>query len=149
MFGCRVAAFVAFGLAIYVDVGFASRVDDGAFPTTLHKGRCHVFKGLSCSISFVLLEGSGAPKITSSNCMHESTADAKPSKFVEGVQIGVVGVFDATEERQPTMPAAISLLMCAFGDPSFPGHFCASDAIQEVISGGGSTSLIWEDDREG
>ena len=80
--------------------------------------------------------------------MHESTADPYFSGVVELFQIGVAE-FDAVVEPQPAIPAAIVLLVCAFGNALVPGHLCAIDAIQEVISGGGGTNLICEGDRDG
>ena len=58
-------------LTVYVNVGLAFVVDDGAEPTTLHKGRCHIVDGQSVSAPL----DSHVPKITSSHCIHEITAE--------------------------------------------------------------------------
>lgn len=80
--------------------------------------------------------------------MHESTADPYSSGIDELLQVGIIE-FDPVQEAQPAIPAAIVLLVCAFGNALVPGHLCAIDAIQEVISGGGGTNLICEGDRDG
>ena len=79
--------------------------------------------------------------------MHESTADPYFFGIDELFQVGIVE-FDPVQETQPAIPAAIVLLVGAFGDTLFPGHLCAIDAIQEVISGGGGTNWICEGDRD-
>ena len=71
MFGGGVFFLVSLCLVVYVDVGLAFGVDDGADPTTFHKGRCHIIDGRSVSAPL----DSRVPKITSSHCMHESTAE--------------------------------------------------------------------------
>ena len=76
MLGGGVFLGVAFGLALDVGVDSSTGVNDGAAPTTFHKGRCHMIKGRSCSGSFDLLLDSTSPKITPSHRMYESTADA-------------------------------------------------------------------------
>ena len=76
MLGAGVFSGVAFGLVFNMIVDFSAVVNDGAAPTTFHKGRCHMIKGRSCSGSFDLLLDSTSPKITLSHRMHESTADA-------------------------------------------------------------------------
>ena len=98
--------------------------------------------------SFDFNIGSTSPKITSSHRMHESTADPYFSDVVELFQIGIVEP-DAVLESQPAIPAAIVLLVGTSGDALCPGHLCAMDAIQEIISGGGATILICEGDRDG
>ena len=148
MGGCSVFLLVAPCLVIDVGMDFAQGAYDGAAPTTRHKSRCHIVKGLSRRSSSELDFGSTSPKITSSHCMHESTADPYASSFFEFLQIGVTEP-DAVLESQPTIPAVIVLLMSAFGDSLVPGHLCAIDATQEIISGGGVTVLIWDGERDG
>ena len=143
-----VLALVPSRLPFDVDVDSAEGAEDGAAPPTCHKGRCHIVKGRSRSGSFDADSGSTSPKITSSHCMHESTADPYFSCVVELLQIGVVE-FDAVLESQPAIPAATVLLVGTFGDTLVPGHLCAIDAIQEIIAGGGGTILICDGDRDG
>ena len=128
-------------LSFDVGVGPASCVDDGAAPTTCHKGRCHMVNGRSRSISLDLLLGSGSPKITTSHCVHESTADPYSASLIELLQVGVSMESDSCEETHPDIPAAIVLLMSAFGNSLVPGHLCASDATQEICLWGRLMSL--------
>ena len=82
--------------------------------------------------------------------MHESTTDAEPLGISEFLQIGVGRVFvaDPSEEIQPATPAAIVLLMGAFGDSFFPGQRCAIEAILEIYFSGSLTIFIWDGERD-
>ena len=132
MLGGWVVSLVPSCLAFDVGVGLASGVSDGAAPITCHKGRCHMIKGLSRSISIDSLSGLTSPKITSSHCVHESTADPYFSGFIESFHIGVPVEPDSCEEAHVDIPAVIVLLMSAFGDALVPGHLCASNATQVI-----------------
>ena len=101
------------------------------------------------SIPLDSLFGSGSPKITTLHCVHESTADPYSASLIELLQVGVSMEFDSCEETHPDIPAAIVLLMSAFGNSLVPGHLCASDATQEICFWGRLTSLNWEGEREG
>ena len=141
MLGGWVVPLIPSCLSFDVGVGSASGIDDGASPTTCHKGRCHMVNGRSRSIPLDLLFGSGSPKITTSHCVHESTAGPYSSSFIELFQVGVSMEFDSPEETHPDIPAAIVLLMSAFGNSLVPGHFCAIDATQEICFWGILMSL--------
>ena len=130
MLGGWVVSFVPSCLAFDVGVGLASGVNDGDAQTNCHKGRCRMIESLSCSISIDSLSGSTLPKITLLHCVHESTADPYFSGFIESFHIGVPVELDSCEEAHVDIPAAIVLLMSAFGDAIVPGHLCASNATQ-------------------
>ena len=121
-----VEALAAFGLPLDVVMGVPSCVCDGSWPMTFHKCRCHMVKGLFRSISLDRF----SPKITALHRMHKSTAEANFYLCFYPFQIGVVVFVDPVEESQPTIQAAISILMDCFGNPFLPGHFCASCVIQ-------------------
>ena len=127
-------------LSFDVGVGSASGVNDGAAPTTCHKGRCHMVNGCSRSIPLASLFGSGSPKITTSHCVHESTVGPYSASFIKLFQVGVSMEFDS-KEAHPDIPAAIVLLMSSFGNSLVPGHFCAIDATQEICFWGRLMSL--------
>ncbi len=50
-----VLLFVAPCLAFDVEVGFTPGIDDGAWLTVCHKGRCHIVEGLLRSVTWDLL----------------------------------------------------------------------------------------------
>ena len=118
----------SFGMSINLVMGVSYCVCDGAWPTTFHKDRCHMVKGLSSSVSLEIFP----PKITASHRMHEINADANFCLCFDLFHIGVGVVVDTVEESHPIIPAMFLLLMSRFGYPFSPGHFCASCAIQEV-----------------
>ena len=88
-----VESLVAFGLFIGVVMDVPSCVCYGAWPMTSHKGRCHMVKDISRSVSLDIF----SPKTTVSHLMHESTTDANFCLCFELVQIGVIVVVDPVE----------------------------------------------------
>ena len=84
--------------------GFSSGVEDGAIPTTFHKGRCHNDLMGSAPLDLHL------PKITSLHRMHESTSESYLFNVDKSLQIGVAGVVDPMEEFYPNILAAIVFL---------------------------------------
>ena len=108
----------------------------------------HVIEGRLARIRVDLVSGSTTPKVTLPCCMHESTAEAYLGRFVEGVQVGVLEVFDPGEELQPLIPAASVLGVSAGSDPSVLGLSCFSFEIQAISSSSTLTICIMSGESE-
>ena len=111
-------------------------------PIVCDKGCRHMIEGHSARIHGDLVSGSTFPKVTLPCCMHESTAEAYLDRFVGGVQIGVLEVFDPGEELQPLIPAASVLGVSSVSKPSVLGFSCFSFKIQAISLSGTVTIYI-------